>query len=170
MKKSKQNDYFNTLKLVLGEDDKEFDINELTNRFTNMYIRIAKNNEKLLIKDSVLEYLKNKYNLYIITGRPRKFYDPIWKNRLDRHFKGVICHGDYEGMPRKPEPDIIIKTIETLRLNAEYYIGNEINDIIATKKAGLKSICIMSSENRIKLLSYNCDIVIDDVNDLPNIL
>ena len=81
-----------------------------------------------------------------------------------------MCQGDFKNITRKPEPDIILKTIEKYNLDADYYIGNDRKDIIATKKANLKSICVMHTEkDKNLLIDIGCDIVIDNINDLVNI-
>lgn len=171
LKKYKKEDYIDTIKTVLEVNNLKINLYDLIKKFTYYYLSIAKDTEKLIITQETLNYLKNKYDLCIITGRPRQFYDLIWKDKFTKYFKYVVCQGDFENTPRKPEPDIILKTIEKYNLDAEYYIGNSIKDIIATKKANLKSICVMHTEKDKKLLIDNgCDIVINNINDLKDIL
>jgi phosphoglycolate phosphatase-like HAD superfamily hydrolase len=107
--------------------------------------------------------------MYIITGRPREFYDPVWGQRLEGYFKGVVCHGDFENTPRNPEPDIILKAIEKFGLDPEYYIGNEENDILAAHGAGLKSIIVAPLDgDRDRFLAS--DVIIKSIDDLKDLL
>lgn len=171
LRKYKKEDYLETIKSVLDANNVNIKLNELINKFTEYYSIIAQNTEKLIITKETLNYLKIKYNLCIITGRPRQFYDLIWKDRFKEYFKYVVCQGDFKDTPRKPEPDIILKTIKKYNLDTDYYIGNTIKDIIATKKANLKSICVMHTEkDKSLLINSGCDIVINSINDLKNIL
>lgn len=171
IKENKQNDYIDTINIILNTFGINIDINDLVNNFDNIYLNEVKNVEKLIIDYKTLDYLKSKYNLYIATGRPRKFYDGIWKNELSKHFKGVICHGDFNDVKRKPYPDIINKIIEKYNLNAEYYVGNSINDIIASHQAGLKSIFVKHTFDNMKIISeYKPEVILENVNDLINVL
>jgi phosphoglycolate phosphatase-like HAD superfamily hydrolase len=89
------------------------------------------------------------------------------ERKVEKIFDIVVCYGYFEDAPRKPELDVILKTIGAFNLDVEYYVGNSLKGIIAAKRANLKSICVMHiNKNKQELLDYGCDIVINNINDL----
>lgn len=159
----KEKNIFNLIKLILYCYKIEKDIDSITNVFLEFYTKIGLDNEKLLIDILLLKKLKEKYDLNIITNRPRKFYNIIWRDRLKEHFKNVVCFDDFPNIPKKPNSLVITNSIKKLNLSAEFYIGNEENDLIASKKANLK--CILITKNK----DLNANFILENINKIENI-
>ena len=171
IKENKQKDYVDTINVILKKFGCIVDAEKLVNEFSLNYLTIAKDTEELIVDDSTLNYLKSKYNLYIVTDRPRLFYDGIWKDKLSIYFNDAICHDDFKDIQRKPSPDIINKTIERFNLDTEYYVGNDIKDILAAHSANLKSIFVKhTNKNSEEIEKYKPEIILDNINDLINVI
>lgn len=167
IKQNRREDYIGTINEVLKHYGLNININVLTNDFVNEYLLIAKNTEKLIINEDILVYLKNKYNLYIVTGRPKKFYNGVWDKKFKQYFSGVVCQDDFKDIQRKPAPDIIIKTIKKYNLNVIYYVGNDIKDIMASHNANIKSIFVKHTNKNLKEVEkYKPEIILENINDI----
>lgn len=94
-------------------------------------------NEKLLISKSNLQKLKEKYRkLGIATGRPKKEAEyVIEKNKLENIFDCIIALEDVK--KGKPAPDMLLATIDKMRLKNTVYIGDSPSDVIAAKASGI---------------------------------
>lgn len=101
-------------------------------------------NDKLLIKEDLLEALSKKYKLGVVTSRPR--FEAIYGLRSLKIVPKYIKESEVvakEDCPKeKPAPDPIILLINRMGLNSPIYIGDTINDTIAARKAGIKCIFI----------------------------
>ncbi|HSQ97132.1 MAG TPA: HAD hydrolase-like protein [Rickettsiales bacterium] len=159
----KEKNIFILIELILKEFKTITSIDFIKDNFLKFYVKIGFEREKMLINTSLLKDLKTKYDLNIITNRPRIFFDIIWKDRLNKYFKNVVCVDDFVNIPKKPNSLIITNAIEKLKLNAEFYIGNEENDLIASKNAGLKCVLINSNKN------LNADFILNDINEISNL-
>lgn len=171
LKENVQNDCYDTTQYILKKYNVEVDVKDIIKDFAKIYTEIAETQEHLMISLDVIKKLQEKYNLYIITGRPRELYDIYWNDKLSKYFKAAVCFGDFPDIPRKPAPEVILKTIEKYKLNAEYYIGNSTKDIMAANNAGLKAIFITSTNKDIEeIKKYNPYKILADINDILTIL
>ncbi|MHA1340970.1 MAG: HAD family hydrolase [Promethearchaeota archaeon] len=91
--------------------------------------------------------------------------------------KGWIKIADYYiGIDRvnhpKPNPEMIAKCIENLRLKPEkcVMIGDSVYDVIAANKAGVISIGVCSGNNTVQTFEiYNPDFILKDISALGDI-
>lgn len=162
-----ERDIFKLIKLILIEFNIDVSLEKIKDKFLSTYKDVALKNEKLMIDEKVLKKLNEKYNLTIITNRPRIFFDIIWKDRLKPYFQNVVCFDDYENIPRKPNFLVITNAIEKLNLNAEFYVGNEEHDILASNGANLK--CILISNDNKKEYSVKPTYILGNINEIEKI-
>ncbi|MEK6826684.1 MAG: HAD hydrolase-like protein, partial [Nanoarchaeota archaeon] len=71
----------------------------------------------------------------------------------------------------KPWPDEIMKAEKLMRHKARFMVGDSIYDVMAGKKAGVKTIAILSGRySRKQLEMVNADYILERFNDLLKIL
>lgn len=101
------------------------------------YLAIAAERETMLIDTEILQALRRKYPLYIVTGRTRAEYAPVWGERLDKLFDGVYCLDDVPGLAAKPSPDYLLEALTDSGARQGVYVGNSVDDMQAARAAGL---------------------------------
>ena len=84
-------------------------------------------------------------------------------------FKEIIGVDDVRRS--KPYPDEIFKAEHLAKQKADFIVGDSIYDIIAGRKARIKTIGVLSGHySRILLKKQGADHIINSVNDLPKLL
>ena len=119
------------------------DYEQLTKEFIDYYYNHLQDNFKLFDGiDSLIDSLdKNNIAWGIVTNKSRMFTDKL----LNLYHLNLRCHivvcGD-DGFKPKPEPDTLLFAMKSLNVAKEQtiYIGDGLRDIIAAKKANIKSI------------------------------
>ena len=89
--------------------------------------------------DVILENLKEKYKIGIVTSSPKKYAMKV----VEFHeFDIPVLAGYHETTLHKPNPEPILYGINELQEKPEssIYIGDQVNDIVAAKAAKCKSI------------------------------
>lgn len=76
----------------------------------------------------------------------------------------VLGQGDYD--KPKPEPDGIIKAMNELESKNALYVGDTLNDIIAAKAAGIKSVGVLYIDDPSIYLNNEPDYVINKITEL----
>jgi len=97
--------------------------------------------EKLMIPKKTFRKLKKDFKLGIATGRPRKEAEyALTINSLQEFFdfKKIVCMEDTK--KGKPNPQPLLLAAKKLNSKKAVYVGDSINDVLAAKKAGMKSI------------------------------
>ena len=119
-----------------------FDISlaEITRDGESFYLSIARDNEELLLPLSLLRQLRKRHPLFIVTGRTRAEYAPIWGERFDPLFERVYCVDDVPGCRAKPHPDYLLQVLKDSGITSGAYIGNAVDDMQAACAAGLTAI------------------------------
>jgi phosphoglycolate phosphatase-like HAD superfamily hydrolase len=119
-----------------------FDISlaEIARDGESFYLSIAKDNEELLLPLSLLRQLRKRHPLFIVTGRTRAEYAPIWGERFDPLFERVYCVDDVPGCRAKPHPDYLLQVLKDSGITSGAYIGNAVDDMQAACAAGLTAI------------------------------
>jgi len=121
------------------------DYEQLTKEFIDYYYNHLQDNFKLFDGiDSLIDSLdKNNIAWGIVTNKSRMFTDKL----LNLYHLNLRCHivvcGD-DGFKPKPEPDTLLFAMKSLNVAKEQtiYIGDGLRDIIAAKKANIKSILV----------------------------
>lgn len=152
---------------------------KIIQKFQEFY-NLFRKNEKLLIKIQTLQDLSKKYRLGIVTGRPRDEAGYVL-NRFNvlKFFDAIIAMEDC-GKKQKPDPFGINLALKRLKIGSigkkdALYIGDNIDDIIAAKNAGIKAIAILqkdvnSESLKKRMLNLGALKILDDINQLPSVI
>lgn len=156
-------------------ENKGFKINKkiIIKKFQYYYSKL-KNNEKWLLDKKILEILSQRYNLAILTGRPRK--EAIYtlkKNKAISYFKTIIAMEDIS--KQKPNPEGLLKILNKFPNSRAYYFGDTLDDMGAAVSANVVPIGVLPPQDKSKflknLLAKNgAKSVIQDINQIMGAL
>ena len=118
-----------------------------------------------------LRYLKKKYKIGIVSNTSHKNILYLLKGaKLDRAYFDVIIGSD-EVKHSKPYPDEIFKAERLSHRKAKCIIGDSVYDIMAGKRAKIKTIGVLSGRyTRKELKMHKADYVIANIAELAKIL
>ena len=119
----------------------------------------------------ILRKLKKYYKIAIVSNCDhRTIVYSLKEVNLDKKYYDVLVGAD-DVKNSKPSPDMIIKAGRLLKIKPSYMIGDSIYDIIAGKRAGVKTIAVTSGNYNAKaLLKYKPDYLVDDLKDVEKVL
>jgi histidinol-phosphate aminotransferase len=135
---------------------------------TDIYLELAPKTETALFDPKLIEQLRKRHPISIVTGRNRIEYGP-WASRLDPMFDKIYCLLDLPGKRPKPAPDYLLQVIADFNLSGGVYIGNAVDDMWSARDAGLSSIGITTTLSREALEQAGANLVIESVNDLEKV-
>lgn len=144
-------------------------LSKIVEEATNLYLQLAPSNEFALFDNELLLEISERHPLFIVTGRTRPEYDPIWGERLDPLFKRVYCLHDVPGKAPKPAPDYLLQVMEDFNLKSGLYVGNAVDDMWAARDANLSRIGITSTLPADALSAAGAQIVLKSVNELRQV-
>lgn len=87
----------------------------------------------------VLEQLGKKYTMAIVSNKP----DPLVKSLCNRYFKGIYARGEVADCPRKPAPDMLLRTMETLGVDGCIYVGDSDVDVLTAQNAAVPCLSVL---------------------------
>ena len=159
------------VKIVLPNVDKK-----ISSIFLNEHDRILVNKTAKLIRmipgvKKTLFKLKKDYDLALLSNCNHENILSILKSvNLNKNlFKILIGNDDVKHS--KPKPDEILKAEKLEHHKPEFMIGDSIYDIIAGKKAKVKTIGVLTGNyGRKNLKKYHPNYILNSVNDLPRLL
>jgi HAD superfamily phosphatase len=144
------------------------------------------NNDKLIIKEKTIKDLSKKFNgkLILISGRSKISAHFTLNNILDYFIKDAcIFLEDEKREYSKPNTYAIHRVFNQLKLKNAIYVGDSMEDLLMAKKfrdetnkdkiifCGVYGKNINSSEYLKMLFELKgADIIVENVNDIPNIL
>lgn len=132
--------------------------------------------EKWLLSIELLKRLKAKYVLGIVTGRPREEARFVLRKfDIEYLFDVVIAMEDYPPQKAKPDPYPINLALKRIGKASAIYVGDSVDDMIAAKRANIRSIgCISPGVSAVQLkelLTKNgATKILDDINDIVQAL
>ena len=85
-----------------------------------------------------LEQLKD-FPMAVVSNKP----DGAVKLLCDEFFPGFYARGERPDCPRKPNPDMIHRTMEDMGLDACIYVGDSEVDIVTAKNAGVPCLSVL---------------------------
>ncbi|MBP9089875.1 HAD hydrolase-like protein [bacterium] len=144
-------------------------LSKIVQEATELYLQLAPSNEFALFDDQLLSEISERHPLFIVTGRTRPEYNPIWGERLDPLFKRVYCLHDVPGKAPKPSPDYLLQVMEDFNLKSGLYVGNAVDDMWAARDANLSRIGITSTLPAAALSAAGAQIVLKSVNELRQV-
>ncbi len=104
--------------------------------------------------EEILESLKERYSLGVVTSRGRFGVKEVFDRRpIEKHFEVIITYDDC--VNHKPHPEPLQKALEKLSLDPAQalYIGDTEADMIAAASIGMPSIHL--AESRHELAHYH---------------
>jgi histidinol-phosphate aminotransferase len=137
---------------------------------TEQYLKLAVDHESAYFDADLLPRTRERHPLFIVTGRTRPEYDPIWGSRLDPLFERVYCLFDVPGGKPKPAPDYLLKVKEDYKVSDGVYVGNSVDDMRAARQAGLAAIAVTTTLSEEALLDAGAQMILSSVNELKKVL
>ena len=171
---------FNKLVKLFGRPHDEV-IQIITKRKDkNLLKKISKDKVSYLIKHSykyakiipgtkqALKKLKKGFNLAIISNTSHKSVIALLKgsNLPKSYFKVII--GNDDAPHSKPYPDEILKAEKLVHHKADFMVGDSPYDILAGKKAKVKTISVLTGRySKAELKKYKPDYILKNIKFLP---
>lgn len=118
-----------------------------------------------------LKKLKKEYKLGIISNCKHKEIIVILNAaKLDKKLFDIILGND-DVKHGKPWPDEILKAEKLSHLRAAYMVGDSIYDMMAGKKAKVKTIAVLTGNHTRRMLQkYKPDYILKSVNEIPKVI
>lgn len=160
---------------IILKKGKEIEKKKIIDKFQQIYFRV-RDNEKWLLDKNILQELKQKYKLGIVTGRPRdEAMYVLDKNNVRNFFETVITMEDVPEDRLKPDPFGLIEAMKQLNVNRAMYLGDAIDDIIAAKKADIIGVGVVPPKCESKILGElmkknGAKFVLNNTNEIKEVL
>ncbi len=118
-----------------------------------------------------LKKLKKEYKLGIISNcKHKEIIQILNAAKLDKKLFSVLIGND-DVKHGKPWPDEILKAEKLVHVKSWYMVGDTIYDIMAGKKAKVKTIAVLTGNyTREMLKKSKPDFILRSVNDIPRVL
>lgn len=125
----------------------EADLQEVTARFQELYLGTAKQpglreSERLLVDRRLLERMRSRMPLAIVTGRPRA--EATWfldRSGISGLFDAVVC---LEDGPLKPNPEPVRIALSLLSVQKAWMVGDTPDDLRAAQAAAVLPVGIVA--------------------------
>lgn len=112
----------------------------------------------------VLEILKKTYPLAVVSNKP----DAAVKLLCADFFPGIPARGESPDCPRKPAPDMLLKTKEELGVDDFIYVGDSEVDVITAKNAGVPCLSVLwGFRDRDEIEAQGGRYFCEDARELP---
>ena len=109
--------------------------------------------------------IKNEYPIGIATSKPTYLAVKAINNSILNKYSLVIQGTD--DFPPKPNPDVVLKCIQSLKTNRNFMVGDRIEDMIAGKLAGCITIgLVQGSHDMNSLTGAGADFVFSGIGEL----
>ncbi|PWU00074.1 MAG: hypothetical protein C5B53_04650 [Candidatus Melainabacteria bacterium] len=142
---------------------------QLEDEALTLYFELAKKHERLMILPELLSSIAKRHPVFIVTGRTRIEYEPLWAKTFDSLCERVYCADDIPGALPKPAPDVLQSMLTHSNASTGVYVGNSVDDMKAAEAAGLKSIGITSTLPGQNLRNAGAQIVLESPNLLDKV-
>ena len=87
----------------------------------------------------VLAVVGEKYPMAIVSNKP----DSAVKALCGDLFSGIRARGESAGCPRKPAPDMVLRTMEELGVEGCVYVGDSEVDVLTAQNAGVPCLSVL---------------------------
>ena len=141
------------------------DIHEIMTKDTKRYVKPFNGTLKTLKK------LKKKYKLGLISNSSHdEILVMLRAAKLNKKLFDVLIGNDDVGHP-KPAPDEIFKAEKLMHMEVSYIIGDTTYDILAGKRACVKTIAVLTGTQPKGLLKrYKPDYIVKNITKVEKIL
>ncbi len=148
----------------------EADIEDIVLTAIPMYKEIAMDKEELICDLAVLESLRKRHRIFVVTGRCRVEYDPVWASRLDSVFDQIYCMGDRPHLQAKPSGDYLEACMKENNLTDAIYIGNSVDDVAAAHSIKIEAFGVSTTLSAEQLTASGASRVLESVDELKELL
>ncbi|MAG91928.1 histidinol-phosphate transaminase [Candidatus Woesearchaeota archaeon] len=154
---------------IITSKGKKITRKKIIQKFQSYYSKLAKC-EKWLLDKRILKLLSARFNLAIVTGRPRnEALYVLRKNNVKKYFSAIIAMEDC--LLQKPSPSGLEIIMEKYGKNEAYYFGDAIDDIKAANFAKIKAVGVLPPEDKspklMELMRKNrAKCIIKDINSV----
>jgi len=120
---------------LLQDNGVQVTYDECKDKFEEIYQGTASNpglwqRERLIPRRSLLKFLRSKFPMAVVTGRPRHDALQFLKQHdISEFFDHLVCDEDTE--KHKPDPEPVIKALQLLNVQKAILIGDTPDDIRA---------------------------------------
>lgn len=135
-----------------------------------LYLELAREVEDMLVETSFLQQLAERHPVFIVTGRVRAEYAPVWGSRLDPLFSEVVCRDDRPHLAPKPSGDQLLDLMQRHRITGGYYVGNSVDDMRAGVAAGLTPIGVTTNQSEEVLRGAGARFVLPGAEEILGLL
>ncbi|MEK7218736.1 MAG: HAD family phosphatase [Patescibacteria group bacterium] len=121
--------------------------------------------------EGLLAALKGNHPLGLVTGSWKSYVDAIDARLSLKEYFGSIVTGEAMGDFSKPHPHGLLLAADLLNVKPEkcIYIGDQLFDIEAAKRAGMKSCCVNGTYTP-KEAMENADMAVQDIGDVLEVI
>lgn len=118
-----------------------------------------------------LKVLKKDYKLGVISNcKHKEIIQILTAAKIDRKLFDVIIGND-DVKHGKPWPDEILKAEKLSHSKAAFMVGDTIYDVLAGKKAGVKTVAVLTGNHtRNMLKKYKPNLIINKLVELPKVI
>ena len=117
--------------------------------------------------DGVLEALAElgrKYPMAVVSNKPDSAVKPL----CAQYFPDLFARGESADCPRKPAPDMLLKTMEAIGVERCIYVGDSEVDVLTAKNAGVPCISVLwGFRNREELVQAGADCFCEKTEEIP---
>lgn len=146
-------------------------VNKIVEDHHNFIKETAKHVKAIKGVKTTLKKLKKRFKLGLITNCSHKEIDAFLKSsKIGKRFFSIII-GKEDVKKTKPHPDAIFKAERLLKAKANYHIGDSIYDILAGKRAKIKTIAVLTGiTSKKELERKKPDMILKSINELPKVI
>ena len=158
---------------IIKSNGKNVDKRRIIRKFQNYYSKLI-NNEKWLLDKRILKSLSKRYNLAILTGRPRKeAYSVLKRDKIANRFNTIVAMEDI--IKQKPDPGGLLKILNQYPNSDAYYFGDSIDDMKTAVSAKINPIGVLPPQDKSALLrnlliKNGAKKVIQNINKIMEVL
>ena len=86
-----------------------------------------------------LAVLGEKYPMAVVSNKPDSAVKPL----CGQYFPGIFARGESADCPRKPAPDMLLKTMEAIGVERCIYVGDSEVDVMTARNAGVPVLSVL---------------------------
>ena len=86
-----------------------------------------------------LAVLGEKYPMAVVSNKPDSAVKPL----CAQYFPGIFARGESADCPRKPAPDMLLKTMEVIGVERCIYVGDSEVDVLTARNAGVPVLSVL---------------------------
>ena len=163
------NDDWDATRELLRQRGHDVSYEEIAQEALPLYLELAPKTEALMISENLLPVMKKRHRLFIVTGRTRSEFEPVWKDRLVDHFEEIVCKDDRPELAPKPAPDQIKDLMERHKIGQAIYIGNSVDDMQAAVASGIGAIGVCSNQTEDVLKAAGAETTLESPQELETL-